>query len=160
MSNSILGTLAVAFDHTWMQQNHVLPFCSCLQLTAGLCWAQRVQSDWGACPHITCAGGHLGDLLLHPSVLAGDVSGETYGAAAVAADSAFCWLYKQPYGVYFLISECLSRLFEHYFNMGLFCFFVLNGVFIIHSCIYCAFSSTVLWCTVHVYLSLFEIRYK
>lgn len=74
----------------------------------------------------TCAGAQLRDLLLHPSVLAGDVSGETHGAAAVAAeflDSTFCWLCKQPYGVYFLIAECLSRLFEHYFNMGLFLVF-------------------------------------
>lgn len=77
-----------------MQHNHELPFCSCLQLTAGLCWAHCVQMYWGACPHSTTrAGGHLSGVLLHLSVLAGEVFGETYGASAVAAeflDSTFC----------------------------------------------------------------------
>lgn len=57
---------------------------------------------------------------------------EAYEASAGASEflestvQAACSLYKQPYIGYFLISGCLSRLFEHYFNMVF--VFLLSGV--------------------------------
>lgn len=119
-----------------MQHNQVL---SLLQLPpsqplmAGQYQPQRVRRHWCAWTHsVACAGGHLRVLLQHPCVLGAEVAGEAYGGSAGARgclDStvqAACWLYKQHYIGYFLISECLSRLFEHYFNMVF--VFLLNGV--------------------------------
>lgn len=127
VSNSILGTSAATFDHTWMQHNHALPSCSWQQLCAGL----SVHKVIGVPAHRASPG--LEDswaisFCTLQSWQEREVSGETYGAAAEAAEflgSTFCWLYTQPYGVYFLISDCLSRLFVCFFNMELFCFFSL-----------------------------------
>lgn len=135
-ADCVLGRSVVTSHHTWVQHKQVLPILQLppsQPLTAGPCQPRHIQRHWCAWTHsVNCAGGHPSVLLRHPCVLGAEVAGEAYGASARAGESlgsaveAACWLYKQPYIGYFLISECLSRLFEHYFNMVF--VFLLNGV--------------------------------